>query len=353
MKRNIILFVLMFYATYVMACSCSNYGSLKVEELKDYKSIALVKVVEISEQYKPTDKEYYAYKIKVKTIEHYKGDTLIEIIVDGGHRKFNTWTSCDLGIQEGDEWLFLTRSYENNQHEVSYCDRNVRYRSAEGVRNWKYQKDSWALKLLDSVYLKPKIIQKDGQHISYYPNEKKEVEEFFKNGEREGIRKIWYPNGKIWAEEFYEKGKLHGVAKWYNEEGAIETLAKYQGGLKIDTTCHFRKDPDDGKYKPEYLTIFDTQGRSLVFKNYKFPIKELWFKDSTPYHLRHEDIYDWEKSTRTYTYFHENGAKYSSGQSNLINHHTIGITKEWDKKGKLIKTWKYDENGKQISFKQY
>jgi antitoxin component YwqK of YwqJK toxin-antitoxin module len=351
MKKNVLLFIVMLYSTYTMACTCSNYGSLTVEELKDYKSIALVKVVEITEQYKPEDKKYYAYKIKVKTIEHYKGDTLIEIIVDGGHHKFNTWTSCDLGIQEGDEWIFLTRSYENNQHSVSYCDRNVRYRSAEGVRDWKYQRGFEELKLLDSVYFKTKNSQKDGQQIAYYSNGQKEVEEFYKNEQREGIRKIWYPNGKIWAEEFYEKGKLQGIAQWYNSEGAIESLAKYQGGLNVDTSFHFRKDLDDGKYKPEYLTIFDKEGHTLLSQTYVFSIKGL--KDYSRYRLRQEDIYDWKNGIRTYTYYYENGAKYSSGQSRLKDYKNIGITKEWDKKGKLTKTWEYDENGKQISFKQY
>ncbi len=39
-----------------------------------YKTIALFKIVEVVERYKPEDttRRYNAYKIRVKTLEHYK-----------------------------------------------------------------------------------------------------------------------------------------------------------------------------------------------------------------------------------------------------------------------------------------
>lgn len=321
MKTVSTLFLLLLSMSKCLACDCVPIGSLTVDALNAYKSIALVKVIEVIEPYHRADRNGFpAYKIKVKTIEHYKGDTLTELIVDGGHPKFGTWTSCFFQLYEGEEWLVFTRDFEKNQGIIQPCDRNVPHRAISGLQYWQYQWTFKTLKFLDSVYQKPTKFVKKGKHEEFYANGQKEIEEVYKFGKLSGLKKIWYPNGKILGELVYKKGKLNGITKWYLEKGDLGKLIEYRKGREV------------------YSKIYNLSLNDKIFKGY---------------YLEQEIFYDWKKGLVTNNYYYLSGQIAHKDQISLKTGLRIGLDQQWDLTGKLIRTCEYDKEGKQINIKDY
>jgi antitoxin component YwqK of YwqJK toxin-antitoxin module len=316
---NILIFVILSLNLSI-ACDCVQLGSLTVAALKTYKSIALVKVVEVVDAYQRTNGEDFpAYRIRVKTIEHYKGDTLTEIIVDGGHPKFKTWTSCFFQLNEGEEWLVFTREFEQNKSIVQPCDRNARYRSITGLQYWTYQ-ESPTLVFLNHTYQKTAKFAKKGKHEVFYANGQKEIEEVYKNGKLSGLKKIWYPDGKILSEMNFKRGKLSGITKWYNEKGNLEKLVEYK------------------------------KGREVYSKMYRFSLTEKGVEAS---YLDNEIFYDWKKGIATEIYYYLNGQMSNKDQILLKTGTRIGLYYQWDSTGKIIRTGGYDKDGREINIKTY
>lgn len=54
-----------------------------------------------------------------------------------GNRKFGYATSCDQGIDTGEEWLIFG-NLNDDQIEVFSCTRTSIYKSDEGKRNWQH-----------------------------------------------------------------------------------------------------------------------------------------------------------------------------------------------------------------------
>src|SRR5690606_25492835 len=107
MRFVIVLFFTLFTGT-LYACSCAILGGLSKTDIDKTDYIALVRIKEILpikvEAPKYYDTNSYI-KIVVEEISHYKGGHFTEIIVASGHHKFNTWTSCDFGMSEKEEWI--------------------------------------------------------------------------------------------------------------------------------------------------------------------------------------------------------------------------------------------------------
>jgi antitoxin component YwqK of YwqJK toxin-antitoxin module len=353
MKKQVVLVIFLFACVHAIACVCAPKGELTVAELGKYTSIALVKVVAILENV-PRDTtqsrtNFPAFTIKVQTLEWYKGDTLSEVYVNGGHKKFNTWTSCDLGIQEGDEWLFFIQYSVDGKPSVSYCERQVQYRSANGWRDWQYKRGFKELFFLDKAFSKDRKNSFKGQQIELYSDGKKEVESFYKNGKLNGKRTYWYPNGNLRGEEFYVKGKLHGSIKWYYRDGLIDVISNYHHGKQRDTTIYFGSDyTDSNKIKPLYWRLYDKKGRLIHSKTYHFDVKLFDFMKKEKYYLKSEVIYDWKKNLVTNTGFHSNGNLSDKYFHRATDYKSIGTSYRWNEKGDLMRTWEYDEQGKLI-----
>jgi antitoxin component YwqK of YwqJK toxin-antitoxin module len=353
MKKQPLFIFCLFTCVHALACVCAPQGNLNIAELQKYKSIALVKVVAILENI-PRDtvnnkSSFPAFRISVQTLELYKGDSLSEMYVDGGHRKFGTWTSCDLGVQEDDEWLFFIKNSVNGTPSVSYCERHALYRSANGWRDWQYKRGFNELNFLDKTFSKSKKNDFIGQQIELYPDGKKEVESFYKKGKLNGKRTYWYPDGTLRGEEFYRKGKLHGSIKWYSRYGVLDVTSKYHRGIQRDTAIYFGVDDfDSGKIKPLYWRLYDKKGRLLHSKDYRFDSKLFSFMEKKKYHLQTEAIYDWKKNLVTTNHFYSNGRVSEKTFHRATDYKNIGISYRWNEKGELIRTWEYDEQGKLI-----
>lgn len=320
MKIFNVLILLLLWQNSVVACECVPLGKLTENELKNYQSIALVKVTKIVESYQRLrESPFPAYKIQVKTLEHYKGDTLIELIVDGGHPKFETWTSCPLHLNEGEEWLIFTRPLEQNQQIIQVCDRNTPYRAVTGLRYWQYTWMFSTLAFLDSVYHKTKFAKK-GKHEAFYENGQKEVEEVYKHGKLSGLRQIWYPNGQIFAEMLYKRGKLNGVTKWYNEKGNLVRWIEY------------------------------VENQEVHSKTYRTNLTE---KGIEVYYLDEEIFKDWKKNIAIHLYYHPNGKIGYKSKKSLKTGRSIGLEEQWDETGKLIRTIEYNKDGEEIDIENY
>jgi len=58
----------------------------------------------------------------------------------------------------------------------------------------------------------------------------------FRNGEREGIRKVWHDNGQLMKFFFYHDGIEQGENKEWYEDGNLRHYVYYQNGRIVDET---------------------------------------------------------------------------------------------------------------------
>ncbi len=56
------------------------------------------------------------------------------------------------------------------------------------------------------------------------------LEETYKDGKRDGIRKVWNKNGVLVLEETYKDGKRDGLQKVWNDDGIIIYSLPYSNG---------------------------------------------------------------------------------------------------------------------------
>ncbi len=234
---------------------------------------------------------------------------------------------------------------------------------------------------LDKRYAKLRPMPQDGLYTEGYENGQKEIETYYKKGKINGSWKVWYPNGQLYIGAYYKKDKLHGkwkvwyangqlkedrvykkgekegIALEYGDDGHVAHSSKYKHGKLIDTTYYFQKDYiDSGKYKVKYIRIYDKIGQLTYASDYDFPpppdLKIFNTKDDK-YYLRNEAFYDIKKDICTSFYYHANGKVSEKSYTQISKYKNIGLFQRWDENGKLITTWEYDVNGKQINIKKY
>lgn len=86
----------------------------------------------------------------------------------------------------------------------------------------------------------------------------------FSNGKQDGIRTIFYPNGKRQVEEFYDNGDLTAKKEYY-ENGTLKTEGQYDEAVtmsgewnfyyengKIKESVNFKNSVEDGAFKEYY-----------------------------------------------------------------------------------------------------
>ena len=77
-----------------------------------------------------------------------------------------------------------------------------------------------------------------GKFKENYYNGKLKVEESYKKGKLEGVRKRYSATGKLWNEGNYKKGKQEGLFKWYFETGKLEQEENFKNG-KLEGIVEF------------------------------------------------------------------------------------------------------------------
>lgn len=162
-----------FGALDTMACVCSSY-TLTEEELDRFEFIAFVKTDSIyaSDKEKQSEHDLF-FEVSFKIKKLYKGNHQTSIMVNGAHHSVNdSWTSCDMGIEPGEEWILLGYLDKKGQLRTGYCSFNIRYKTREGELNWKSKAFEETTTFLNEQFGFERESEKflDGRLVTHYPN---------------------------------------------------------------------------------------------------------------------------------------------------------------------------------------
>jgi antitoxin component YwqK of YwqJK toxin-antitoxin module len=336
--KYLLLFIFIILTKPLLACDCIILSELSKNDIDKTDYIALVRIKEIlpvkvdSPRY--TTNSYF--KIVVEEITHYKGNHFAELIVDGGNAKFNSSTSCDFGMNEKEEWMIFAQ-YDKGKPLVYSCSRTQKYRQLNGFRDWQYQRGLKETVFLDSFFHKePPDINRRGEVKYYFPNGNLEKIEHCKKGKLHGKIEYFFPDGKLYGKGYYNKGLLDKDFIWYYPDGAVEDRSTYNKGLKIDSSIYYIKYAYG--YHPYFVSVYNKLGEVILFQEYGGN----WNKR----YLYSETIYNPKDHKEKIVYYFE-GGQIMSVQYRL-NKKDFGDYIEYNEQGKIIRQWKYDENGKVI-----
>lgn len=364
-KITLTIGVLFYVITESLCCVCNSKPDYHSKsDLLEYEFISLVRVSKIdSVENQPNNP---IHRIEFEIIELYKGEKTNTILVDGGHRKVTKkWTSCDLGENEGEEWVLFAYYDKATKRLITHsCTRTFRYKNSDGYRYKGYGDEITGVEKLNLIFNGPTKKQKyEGIHIGYYQNGQKEIEENYKKGKHDGQRLLWYPSGQLESKQYFNKGKRNGIYEWYSKNGQLTTKEKFKNGHKIDTTTHWYE-IDTSKLNLKLYTLINKVSRDSainIFSTIQVWSTQIYNKKgeliySIGYErngvLDSEKICNPKKHMDTVRYYHTNGAlkaeQYSIHNEKLRIYKDVGIYREWDETGKQIKYWEYDKNGIQI-----
>jgi hypothetical protein len=257
--KHFFLLLFLLNSNLGFACRCNWTLKLEPKEIESYDYIALIKVLEIlPNDLRPDSigrRVGPSHKIVVEEITHYKGPVTKEIIVRGGHIKFKTYTSCDMYIDKGDEWVIFGNLTEGFIR-TGVCTKSKRYKNPDGFRDWKYRSAQDVIDVLDDYYgMETKLPSiKKGLLECYYPNGQVEKVANFKNGKKHGNVKYFYPSGALYGDVNYKNGKLHGSHLWFFESGLLSYKGNYKNNLRFDSLIHY-SDYND-KYEISAIHIY-------------------------------------------------------------------------------------------------
>lgn len=342
--KHILTFFLILFAPNLFACKCDFVKELSKADIDKTDYIALVRIKEILPVSLDTLKidnpsKSKFYKIVVEEVTHYKGNRFKEIMVQGGNTKFDYSTSCDYDINENDEWLIFGR-YEVGRPFVFSCSRSVKYRGADGFRDWQYKRGLKEVSILDKAFEKESksAVATTGEVKYFFPNGNLEKIEHYKTGKLHGEIKYLYPDGKLYGSGFYYEGALNKTFTWYNADGSIHKKTTYNKGLNIDTAFYYGKGLDN--YYLRYIHVYNKKGEQTLSQNYN------WDNDLKKTYLREEIIYDTKLKKEKITTFFKSGETRSV--QHKLNNKGLGEYIEYNKEGKIIRKQEYDETGKMI-----
>ncbi|WP_162628196.1 toxin-antitoxin system YwqK family antitoxin [Arcticibacterium luteifluviistationis] len=246
MKGLISFFLLIIISvpSTLWACKCSNYGFNSTEELERYKFIGLVKIDSVYEspENNGNRKLGFFHEVSFSILELYKGDSIKTLQVRGGNKALEIgWTSCDLDISQGTEWVLLASEKENGQLITGACTYSRQYKSEEGKRDWLYKRGFEEIEKLRKLYrVKPAGGKPDsGVYKHYYKDGSIELEEIYLKGELHGKRKVYYPNGNIMLVDSFFQGQQTGRSFWYYLDGEVFRNCNFLNGKKADSCTIF------------------------------------------------------------------------------------------------------------------
>lgn len=298
MNRILVFILILFGFSFPsVACTCSFLGDFKVEEVEKYDYVGLVKIKTLQAGDLPVSRENnskFYHWAEVEEIIGYKGILPDRVKIYGGNRKFKYQTSCDLGVNEGEEWVVFAEKMGEDLW-LRPCKRNTRYKNSEGLRDWQYLDGFKELSVLDSAFKEGKYdFLESGKDTLFYSNGQIERVQSFKNGELQGNRIYYYPNGKIYGTEVFRKGQLHGPSQWNYSDGSRLVLTNYKSGKKVGYSYYWSALDNEN---PELESFYDKKGRILVFKDFD--------EGKNGRYIISESKYDYRSGTYTIFYYSE------------------------------------------------
>jgi len=356
MKQLIILtaatMLALFSAVPASACSCSGFLTIdSLSQLDEYDFIAHVAITDDQDDEKTSQNDLATIGLlRFNIIELFKGERIDKVF------EYQKNSSCDIGVSKGEEWILFGKKRDGKMAIVA-CDRNMRYKAKNGLRDWKYERGFSELKQLKKLYKHRGESFANGKHTAFYLNGKPEIEETYVNGKLSGERKIWYPEGGLFCQEFYVNDTLDGKSVWFYPTGQLYDESYYQQGkhsnvsrLYYDSTIvqEFKEHLIKFFYKTEdslnfvyrrvqvhYEAVYDSYGRSIINREYERTGK-----------IKREDIYDHVKHSSTIIFYHPNGAVSSIGY--YKDNNNFGHYQSYTEEGLPERGWDYDEHGNVI-----
>ncbi|SEW52085.1 hypothetical protein [Chitinophaga arvensicola] len=283
MKSIVLVYSLLLFATgQCIACTCAMLPPLKeLSQLEPYQFIARVMITDDGDTGAENAQNTGVLTFNIITL--FKGQPITQLVE---HMKNS---SCDMGISKGEEWIVFARE-ANGQLHIQPCDRDIRYRSSNGERDWRFKSGMAELDKLAELYRHPAPLYPDGVRTLYYPNGQKELQENYSQQQLQGARKLWYANGQLRASEYYTNGKLEGLTEWWYVTGQLEEESRYRSGkpynihrMYYDTTLlpymknllvpmiYATEDSLVNEFKriqPQYETVYSPEGIPLINREY-------------------------------------------------------------------------------------
>ena len=201
----------------------------------------------------------------------------------------------------------------------------------------------------------------EGEQVTYYANGAVAEKQLFVKGIQEGETKSWFENGKLKSEAIYEKGEPEGKMVFYFAKGSKEIEGQMVDGKRDGQWMYFN---EDGSIQ---LVVLYAKG-TLVKERKENGTFSDYYDDEQ---LKSEVTYKKGLRQGTFTEYYDNGhwemktmpadevrgtppemERTLVGQSKkrtgtYLNDLLEGEVKEYDEKGKLVKTTRYAE-GKEI-----
>ncbi len=351
--KNSIACILVLALSNSFGCVCDIKPDYKTQkDLAEYDFIALVRISDVA----LIDS---VHTMQFEIVQHFKGEMVKSLLVSGGHRKFGSWTSCDLGEDVGEEWLvFAYTDPTSRKLMTGQCTRTFRFRDAEGY-HYRGDSDGYeSINMLSAIFNKPVADTKyNGLRVEYYPNGNKELEEYYENGKRTGPRILWYPNGVVESRQHFELGKRHGVFEWYTRVGQLSNRETFRNDYPIDTTVYWHT-ADTFKLNVKLHSVMhniseDSAKRALT----KCSISSMHIYNDKGRFLhfiayRRNGSVDNEAITlkrgnTVRRYYHENG-RLSEETFETKNYIPYGWFRRWDENGTLIYSRNCNEEGRSL-----
>lgn len=360
MKNYLLLLLLLLSFANAFACTCDGPGRFQtLADLKQYDFIGRVKILNDHDTEVPNDPTGLSSidRVDIKVLELFKGKMVNEIYEESKN------TSCGMGISNGQEWIFFAYK-KNGKLVVSYCDRDVLYRQADGQRDWKFGRGFKEVKKLRELFGIQERKFGNGKHVEYYETGKIEIEENFENDKHEGERKIWHPNGVLASKEIFVNDSLEGKLERFYPSGQLEEIGFYQKGKPYNVHRRYNDTTNISDLKYEWIENFDMIKDSLKREYKRITISLEQIYNSNGENITHrsfdrlgrlqlEVIYDPATKISTRIYYHKNGGTIHSisyeKRKNGYDH--IGHYQTYDEFGLPEDSWDYIDSGKRINEK--
>lgn len=267
MQKYLLLLLLLPLSNAIACCFGITKPFKSLDDLKEYDFIAHVKIINDYDS-KIGQKEYISTdKLTIKILELYKGNPVTTII------ETNKNSCVDIGIETGHEWVLFGR-LENGKITLGACDFNVRYRKATGVRDWRHESGFKEIRKLRELFgiAEPKL--RDGKHLEFYQNGRKELEETIQKGKRVGVRRIWYPNGVLLGKHHFVNDSLIDKSEWYFPTGQLAETAFFQTGKPVNVLTMY-KDMSKLKIHLKHLSPDEARNKAIYIRDFKSNRKEV------------------------------------------------------------------------------
>ena len=207
------------------ACSCVP-ANLKIDSLSQLKKYVFIAHVKILDAHDSSTQAAYTTTgvLRFEILELFKGDHIDTIL------ELSKNTSCDLGISSGEEWVLFAYLI-NGKISIDACDRNVRYKETNGLRDWRYDIGYHRLQInYETLY------DSYGRSINWkqYTRLGKLAEEFTTDPDRKFSTSIFYhENGLVRSISYVLNDQSYGRSEEYDQKGVLIKTWEYDEHGKL------------------------------------------------------------------------------------------------------------------------